>query len=228
MMSRRCRNTMALIVSAVAVLLSSEPAFAHVTVQPTKAVAGTETTFTFRVPTESANASTTRIVIALPTSNPLPAVALEPVPGWRSSVEHRALVSPVRTDDGPLTSTVSRITWTAIGRANAIAPGQFREFTIAAGPLPTEHRLVFRALQYYSDGTVVRWIDPPVPGGEAAHPAPAVTIASDGDAPHAVRTGTGTGDNGWITVAAFVAGLLGLAAGTVALVTVRRRRRAPE
>jgi periplasmic copper chaperone A len=227
MILRRCRNAVVLTVVAAAVLLSSVPAFAHVTVQPTTAVAGTETTFTFRVPTESATASTTRIVIVLPTSNPIPAVLLEPVPGWRSSVEHRALASPVRTDDGPLTSTVSRITWTAIGRGNAIAPGQFREFTIDAGPIPAEHRLVFKALQYYSDGAVVRWIDPPVGGAEAAHPAPAVTIGSEGDAARVVPVGTGGDDNGWVTVVGLVAGLFGLACGTVALVTVRRRR-APE
>jgi uncharacterized protein YcnI len=224
---RRCRNAATLAVVAAAVLLSSVPAFAHVTVQPTTAAAGTETTFTFRVPTESASASTTRIVVVLPTSNPLPAVLVEPVPGWRCSLEHRALASPVRTDDGPLTNAVSRITWTAIGRANAIAPGQFREFTIAAGPIPTGHRLVFKALQYYSDGTVVRWIDPPGPGGEAAHPAPVVVIGRGDDAARAVRVASGDGDNGWITVGAFVVGLLGLASGTVALVLVRRRR-APE
>jgi uncharacterized protein len=226
MIGRGCRNTVVLTVVAAAVFLSPVPALAHVTVQPTSAVAGTESTFTFRVPTESAKASTTRLVIVLPTSPPLPAVLLEPVPGWRSSLEHRALASPVRTDDGPLTRAVSRIIWTAVGRADAIAPGQFREFTIAAGPIPAGHRLLFKALQYYSDGTVVRWIDPPQAGGAAEHPAPVVAIGPGDDAARAVNVGGGP-DNGWITVAAFVVGLLGLAFGAVALVTVRRRR-APE
>jgi uncharacterized protein YcnI len=223
-MSPRCRNALAFTAVAAAVLLWPGTASGHVTVQPTTAVAGSETTFTFRVPTESTTARTTRIVLALPMSNPIPVVLLEPVPGWRSSIEHQALASPVRTDDGPVTSAVSRVIWTATTRANAIAPGQFREFTIAAAPVPGGNRLVFKVLQYYSNGTVVRWIDPPAAGAEAAHPAPVVSVRSNGNIADAPVSRPGDDGNGWITIAAFVVGLLGLVAGSVALVIVRRSR----
>lgn len=209
-------------------LFSSGVALAHVTVDPTTAVSGSETTFTFRVPTEKEHASTVKIVLALPTTTPIPVVSLKPVSGWTADVTTRKLAKPVQTDDGPVSTAVSRLTWTSRAKASAIAPGQFQEFTIEAGPLPKVKRLMFRVLQYYSDGSVVRWIDPPAAGGEPEHPAPAVTLdAQPNPAPPAngssAEPDAASGD-GWITVSAFIAGLLGLAAGTAALVAVRRSR----
>lgn len=197
-------------------------AVAHVTVQPTTAVAGTEATLTFTVPNEKDHASTVKIVLALPTDKPIPAVSLQPVSGWAARPTSRDLPRPVQTDDGPITKIVARITWSAADRASAIAPGQFQQFTIEAGPLPDAERLIFKVLQYYSDGSVVRWIDRPARGAEPAHPAPVLTIRSDAD-PAANRPDPGP-DAGWIAVAAFVAGLLGFAAGAAALVLVRRDR----
>ena len=55
------------------------------------------------------------------------------------------------------------ITWTAT--AGGLEPGQFDLFTISAGPLPTKtSKLEFKALQTYSDGDIVRWIEPTVKG----------------------------------------------------------------
>lgn len=194
-------------------------AYAHVTVQPTTATAGSETTFTFRVPTERDDADTVKVMVALPTAPPIPSVSLQPVPGWRAEVTTRKPDRPVQTDDGPVTTTVARITWVAADRAEAIRPGEFQTFTISAGPLPSG-QLIFKVLQYYSDGSVVRWIDPPVESGEPAHPAPVVRVATVADPPP--RNGNSSDDDGWIAVAAFVAGLFGLAAGCTALVVARR------
>lgn len=232
MSGHRVRAGAVLVAVLTVLVCSSGTAFAHVTVQPSAAAPGSETTFTFQVPTEKDDASTVKIVLALPAARPIPVVSVEPVPGWKAQVVSRKLPKPVQTDDGPVTTAVSRITWSAADRASAIAPGQFRRFTIQAGPLPDSKRLVFKALQYYSDGTVVRWIDPPVPGGEPAHPAPAVTLRPDttatGTDGAAAASGAGFGGDGWIAVAAFVAGLLGLAAGTAALVVARRAGAANE
>jgi len=210
-------------------LCLSGVAAAHVTVQPTKAAAGSETVFTFRVPTERDDANTVKIVLALPTSPPIPAVSVEPLPGWTGHVRMRSLAKPVQTDDGPVRRTAARITWVCADQVDAIKPGQFQQFTIEAGPLPRTKRLVFKVLQFYSDGRVVRWIDPPTSGAEAEHPAPTVTLGAATDATAAARqrpsAAAGSDDGtGWIAVAAFVAGLLGLAAGTTALVVTRRSR----
>ncbi|MBW3668688.1 MAG: YcnI family protein [Actinobacteria bacterium] len=69
---------------------------------------------------------------------------------------------------------VARITWTG----GTIRPGEFEEFDVSGGPLPTEaDRLVFRALQTHDNGEGVRWIDEPdEPGPEPEHPAPVVTL----------------------------------------------------
>lgn len=211
-----------LLLAVPIVLCAPGPANAHVTVQPTTATAGSDTTLTFRVPTEKDNADTVKVMVALPTDPPIPSVSLQPVPGWRAEVATRKLDRPVQTDDGPVTTTTARITWTAGARADAIGPGQFQTFTISAGPLPSG-RLVFKVLQYYSDASVVRWIDPPVNGGEPAHPAPVVRVVADASPP---PRGTGSSNrDGWIAVAAFVAGLLGFAAGGAALVVARRSAR---
>ena len=205
---------------AVPILCTSDVAYAHVTVQPTVATAGSEALLAFRVPTEKDDANTVKVMLAVPDNPPIPNVSVQAVSGWRATVATRHLDRPVPTDDGPVTTAIARITWTAVDGADVIRPGQFQTFTISAGPL-TPGRLVFKILQYYSDGSVARWIDPPGTGSEPAHPAPVVQVVAD---PSPTTGGRGP-DDGWIAVAAFVAGLLGFAAGTVALVIARRSAR---
>jgi hypothetical protein len=73
---------------------------------------------------------------------------------------------------------VSSITWTAEG-PTGIKPGEFDEFAISLGPLPTEgDELVFKAVQTYSDGEVVRWIDEATGDEEVERPAPIVTLTA--------------------------------------------------
>lgn len=210
------RRRVGTLLLAVPILLcTSGVAYAHVTVQPATARAGSQTIFTFRVPTEKDDADTVKVVLALPAGAPIPNVSDQPVPGWRATVTRYTLDRPLHTDDGTVTSAVARITWTAAGPAAAIRPGQFQTFAISAGPLPAG-RLIFKALQYYSDGSIVRWIDPP--GDQPAHPAPVVRVVARTSPP-----ARGDGNSvSWVAVAAFVAGLLGFAAGSAALVVARR------
>jgi len=47
------------------------------------------------------------------------------------------------------------------------------------GPLPHADRLLFKTLQHYSDGRVVRWIQEPTPGEEQPpRPAPTLLLAA--------------------------------------------------
>ena len=96
--------------------------------------------------------------------------------GWNITTETTTLAKPVQTDDGQVTQAVSKITWTAT--AGGLAPGQFDLFTISAGPLPTKTgKLEFKAIQTYSDGTIVRWIEPTVKGTpEPENPSPTLTL----------------------------------------------------
>ena len=68
----------------------------------------------------------------------------------------------------------------------ALNPGEFDLFTISAGPLPTKtSKLTFKAMQTYSDGDVVSWIQQTAKGApEPEHPAPTLTLTAASDDHH--------------------------------------------
>jgi uncharacterized protein YcnI len=83
-------------------------------------------------------------------------VSTRAVPSWTSTVQKVKLDQPITTGEGRITETVSKITWTG----GSIAPGTFEEFDVSMGPLPTDtDQLIFKTLQTYDNGEVVRWID---------------------------------------------------------------------
>ena len=154
------------------------PASAHVTVHSVDATAGGYAELTFRVPTEKDNASTTKVQVNFPASTPLASVSVRPHPGWTFTVTNRKLSTPITTDDGKVTTAVSAITWTA-SAGQGIAPGEYDDFAVSAGPLPKSGSLSFPALQTYSDGSIVRWIEVAASGApEPEHPAPSLEITA--------------------------------------------------
>jgi uncharacterized protein YcnI len=172
----------ALIVAFVAVVgltLFATSASAHVTVYPSSLPKGsTDVLVGFLVPNESTTgASTTKLEIDLPTATPLIGATAEAIPGWTASVTSTTLPSPVTTDDGPISQVVSTITWTA-GTGFGIGTDQFMLFNVLVGQLPSKpSKLVFKAIQTYSDGTVVSWIEPIVKGTpEPEHPTPLLRL----------------------------------------------------
>lgn len=170
--------------AAVAVLLGSTAASAHVHVDGEDATRGGYGVLTFRVPTESATASTTRLTVTMPKDTPIASASVQPVPGWTAVVTTAELDTPITTDDGRLTRSVSRIEWTADGPGSAIAPGQFQQFAVSAGPLPDVAEVRFPTLQTYSDGTTVNWNEVATGSAEPEHPAPVLQLAAAaGDEP---------------------------------------------
>jgi uncharacterized protein len=158
------------------------PAFAHVSVSPDEAPAGSFTTLTFQVPNEAADAGTTKVEVTFPSDPAIADASVQPVPGWTVDVKKAQLETPVTTDEGDtLDERVDTITWTA-DDASAIKPGEFQQFRVSA-QLPDEgDSISFPALQTYSNGDVVQWVDPTGPGTpEAEHPAPTVTLTAGGD-----------------------------------------------
>ena len=225
-MSRTLRVAGATVVAtALAVLGFAGTAGAHVTISPNSATSGGDVRIAFRVPTESDTASTVKLEVAIPTDKPIPVVATMPMPGWTVATEKTKLATPVKTDDGDtITEAISRITWTA-SPAAGIKPGQFQEFPVSLESLPSSGRLVFKVLQTYSDGTVVRWIDEAGEGQpEPEHPAPVLTLARSGaDQPLAVvdKPEPDSAPLYW-SIAAFVLGLLGAVLGGLAFLRGRR------
>jgi uncharacterized protein len=169
----------ALVVGVLA--LATLPAGAHVSITPSSAPKGGFQVLSFNVPNEEAAANTVKLEVTIPTKNPIAFVSYQPMPGWTVEVEKTTLAKPVQSDDGQVTEAVSKITWTATG--DGLAPGQFDLFTISAGPLPTKpNKLTFKALQTYSNGEVVSWIQQTVKGApEPEHPAPTLTLTKAED-----------------------------------------------
>ncbi|HEY7049463.1 MAG TPA: YcnI family protein [Jatrophihabitantaceae bacterium] len=167
--------------TAAGLLALAAPASAHVTVNSPGATQGGYAVITFRVPTESDTASTTALKVQLPTDTPFASVAVQPHPGWTFTTKTIKLASPIKTDDGDeISQAVSEIDWTATSAATAIKPGEFDQFDVSVGPLPKAESVSFKAIQVYSDGSVVNWTDVPAPGStvEPDHPAPTLQLAA--------------------------------------------------
>jgi periplasmic copper chaperone A len=206
--------------AAALTLAIAAPASAHVTVNPNTATQGGYTKVTFRVPNETDTTDTTKLEVNLPADAPVASVSVRPVNGWTAVAVKSKLATPIKAHDTEITEAVSKITWTA-GAGAAIKPGQFQEFDVSLGPLPQAHQMIFKALQTYSDGNVVRWIDePPADGTEAEHPAPVLKLAaagaSTGTAPAAGTETRSDGNGTPYGVAGIVLGLAGLVLGLLA------------
>jgi len=225
-------------IAAVAALALPATAQAHVTVQPKQAAAGAYTVENVRVPNETDSAVTTKVEVQFPPG--FAEASYESTPGWTVKVTKEKLATPVKTDDGEVTEGVATITWIADSEKDGIAPGQFRDFPLSVQiPGKAGDTLTFKALQTYSDGSVVRWIGAP----DADHPAPQVNvIAAAGDDHAAAAAGGGTakdaaavtpatdtaavkaddGDSNGLAIAALVVAALAALLGGASLVRGRR------
>jgi uncharacterized protein YcnI len=229
-------------------IAAATPAFAHVIISPGSAPRGSAAELTFRVPNEESKADVTELQVKVPTDHPIAQFLVKPVPGWTIAVQTVTLTRPLVTDDGSFTTAVSEVTWTG----GKILPGQYLDFSVSADPLPSGvSQLVFKAIQTYSNGDVVRWIDLPQAGQpKPDHPAPVLTLtgaASDTTESTGTTDGTGStdatssggpsvnaasgglpagGDSSIVALAlgasGLAAGLLGLAAGGAAWLHSRR------
>jgi uncharacterized protein YcnI len=144
---------------------------------------GSTTQLSFIVPNESDTARTNKVQIVFPQPpDAILGVSVEAMPGWRFTIQKQKLPSPIVTDDGSISEVVTSITWTAGSNGNAIGPDGYGAFSINADGIPKDtNELVFRAVQSYTDGTSVRWVDPVSDTGpEAQHPTP-ILVLTDGN-----------------------------------------------
>lgn len=138
------------------------PASAHVHASSDDAVRGGIAIVTFQVPNESTKgAATTALTVDL--SN-VTSVATEAMPGWTAKL-----------DRDSASGTVRSVTWTAAPNGG-IPVDQFGLFRISV-KLPDADTVSFPATQTYADGSVVKWDQPPQPGGaEPSNPVPMLTL----------------------------------------------------
>ncbi|MEU8263770.1 YcnI family protein [Micromonospora sp. NPDC048999] len=188
MLRRAVRSLVTVGVAACLVGILPTAAFAHVTVNPGTATQGGYAAVSFRVPNERDNTNTTAIEVQLPTDHPLASISVKPHPGWSYEITRKKLDTPIEAHGVPISEVIDKITWTAADPQSAIKPGEYDEFSMSAGPLPMTDQLVFKTLQHYSDGEVVRWIQEPAAGAdEPERPAPVLRLVAKNEAP---STGT--------------------------------------
>jgi len=223
------------VAATAAVGLTALPALAHVTVSSPGATQGSFGVLTFRMPNEMDNANATDLKVQLPADQPLASVSVKPEPGWAYTVTRAKLPQPVTDDDGnQVTDYVSVIDWKAT--AGGVKPGEYEDFDLSVGPLPKAASMTFKAIQVYSNGQTVSWIDVPASGSteESEHPAPTLKLAAAGapaaggtTAPAPAAAAGGDGASKGSVTGAYVVGGIGLVAGLAALalaLTGRRRR----
>jgi uncharacterized protein YcnI len=218
----KLKTTLALF--AVLALAMPASAGAHVTLQPEEAAAGDFTVLDVRVPNERDDAVTTKIDVQLPAGFVF--ASYQAVPGWSVEVKMQKLAKPLQTDDGPVSSEVREMVWTADSDKAGIQPGQFQDFPISV-QIPGEagDTLTFKAIQTYDNGEVVRWIGAP----ESEEPAPQVAVTEGSESHHGTAATSEPAESEHsdsaskgLGIAALILGALGLLAGGAALVRSRR------
>ena len=150
-------------------------ASAHVTLNPRSASPGSFQRFDVRVPNERDDKGTVKVVVLMPRG--VFSLSYKKVAGWKARIKRKKLPQPVDLGEFKVDERITRVTWTGNPRrGGVIRPDQFEEFPISIrvpdGTVGTA--LVFRALQTYQGGEVVRWTGPP----DAELPAPRVTLVA--------------------------------------------------
>ena len=216
-------------------------ASAHVTVTPDKTTAGSYALLTFGVPHGCAGSSTTKVAIKIP--EPINSVTPTVNPNWTVEKEKVALATPITDSHGnQVTERVDQVVYTA----KTPLPDGYRDALVLSTQIPdvAGETLTFPTVQTCEAGETA-WVEAAAAGAEEpAHPAPAfeVTAAAAEGGPSdtaaaasdtaaaptssadvaATASPTDTSAVNWVSIAALVAGLLGLGAGGVALARTRR------
>ena len=225
------RFAIVLATAGLTLAAAASPAWAHVKIEPESAAKGSDAVLAFAVANEKDPETTTKVEVQFPRDHPIAEALVEAMPGWTAEATQFKVTTPIETDNGPVTSAVDKVTWTATGKG--IAVENFQEFRVSVG-LPTDaDSLAFPTTQTYSDGSVVQWVQLTVPGGpEPDEPAPVLTLTSasgDGATTPATPAATSTVkksdvDNAkTIAIIGIVVGALGLLAGIGGLARGRRR-----
>lgn len=218
-MTRARTALVALLAALVGAFVLAGPAAAHVTVSaPGATSGGSDQQITFRVPVEE-KAHTTKVTIEFPTNTPIGFLDVVPVPGWTDTEQTTKLKKPIKTDDGSIDTAVSQVTWTAT--SGGLKPGEVGLFNVVAGQLPDTKQLVFRALQTYSNGDVVKWTETAAPGSNAEpeHPAPTLDLTADS----AGGTSSSASSSNTVPLVLSIVALV-LALAALALAVARRRQ----
>ena len=212
-----------LICVGLAAVVFPTAAVAHVTIQPGEWEAGAFARMALRVPNERDDAETTSVTVQFPES--VLTARFQAHPFCEREVEREELDQPVEE----ITERIVSVTWTC---DPAIATDGFEEFGMSfqiPEDTQTGDEILFPAVQVYSSGEEVGWVDPdpeadlPAPRvvvvapEEGAEPAPAATTTEATEEAAAVPAVSADDDDDSMATIAIVFGIAGLAAGLIAL-----------
>jgi uncharacterized protein YcnI len=141
---------------AVAAFVAPATAFGHVAVSPGEVQTNDFVEFTMSVPNEK-NIPTTKVRLLIPDGVTVSVV--EQTPGWKWTI----------------TRTNGRIT--ALTVRGSLPVAHYRKFSFLAGTPATPGILVWKAIQTYKNGAVVRWT------GEPGQEEASETVVTDAGAP---------------------------------------------
>jgi uncharacterized protein YcnI len=182
------RRLPVLLAAGLGALAFSASASAHARLSPPVSIAGQLQLYSLAVPTEKSGATTTKIVLTVPSGFGIDSF-VPPPPGW-----HQTLQQSGSGDN----AVIEKVTWTG----GDTPTGEDSLFQFLAQPASTG-TYTFTVQQTYSDGSIVNW------AGSEASAAPAPTIQA--------VTSLGGGGVSVITIIALLLGVLGLLAGGFAL-----------
>jgi uncharacterized protein YcnI len=178
------------VLMAIGVLVLPAVAFGHARVSPPVSLSGKLQLYSLAVPTEKSGATTSKIVLTVPSGFSIDSF-VPPPPGWKQSLQQTG-----SGDD----AVVQKVTWTG----GSTPTGQDSLFQFLAQPASAK-TYTFTVQQTYSDGSIVNWSGPE----SSADPAPTIEA----------KDSLGGGGVSLLTIIALVVGVLGLAAGGLALLT---------
>jgi uncharacterized protein YcnI len=168
-------------------LASAAAASAHARISPPVSLANTLQLYSLAVPTEKANAFTTKVVLTVPTGFSIDSFV--PAPGWSRVLQQSG---------SGASAVIQQVTWTG----GHVPTGEDALFQFLGEPA-SSGTYSFQVVQTYSDGSIVDWN-----GSESsANPAPTIEAKSS----------LGGGGTSTLTIVALVVGGVGVVLGVVAL-----------
>jgi uncharacterized protein YcnI len=180
---------------AVAIaLIAASSAFAHAHISPPLSLAKTSQLYSLVVPTEKQGATTTKVVLTVPSGFSIDSFA--PSPGWTRVLQ--------QTGSGE-SAVIQKVTWTG----GSVPTGEDSLFQFLA-QASSNGTYTFGVQQTYSDGSIVDWT-----GSESSEdPAPTIEVKSS----------LGGGGTPLLTIVALVVGAVGVILGAIALASAGGKR----
>ena len=184
----RTSRLLVLSCAAAIALVVAATASAHARMSPSISLANELQLYSLAIPTEKANAYTTKIVLTLPKGFSIDSFV--PSPGWTRSEQ------AIGSGDN---AVITQVTWSG----GHVPTEEDSLFQFLAQPA-SAGTYTFQVEQTYSDGSIVDWSGPE----SSQAPAPTIDVVSS------VGGSSGTST---LTIVALVLGALGLLVGGIAL-----------